>query len=103
MNEQSAIPEGWKKTSICKLGNDLPNVVQTGPFGAQLHSDDYVKEGIPFILIKNLRNGQVDETDMPRISEADAKRLSIYALQKGDVAFTRVGRVGSCFLAEPKH
>jgi type I restriction enzyme S subunit len=77
--------------------------VQTGPFGAQLHADDYVEQGVPFILIKNIKDGYLDPSGMPNISTEDATRLSVYRLEAGDVVFSRVGRVGSCFLAEEHH
>lgn len=94
------IPKEWVVKTIAQLGNYNPATVQTGPFGAQLHSSDYVDEGVPFILIKNLQDGGLDTTDMPHITYRDAHRLSLYALQTGDVVFSRVGRVGSCFLVE---
>ena len=87
---------------IKELGNDN-NPVQTGPFGAELHSRDYVKHGIPLILIRNVKNNYLDEKDIPKITIKDAQRLVKYSLKEGDIVFTRVGRVGSCFLALEKH
>jgi len=37
---------------------------------------------------------------MPCITQQDAKRLSLYSLEPDDIVFSRVGRVGSCFLVE---
>jgi type I restriction enzyme S subunit len=68
-----------------------------------LHADDYVERGVPFILIKNIRDGRIDPAGMPSISEEDAGRLRAYSLRRGDVVFSRVGRVGSCFLAGQEH
>ena len=91
------LPDAWRYRSVGTLG-DSNGVVQTGPFGAQLHAEDYVEVGTPFILIKNIRDGYVDSNDMPRISREDATRLAVYALKLGDIVFSRVGRIGSCFL-----
>lgn len=77
--------------------------MQTGPFGAQLHADDYVDDGTPLILIRNIRDGRLSEDGLPMISHQDADRLSAYALAEGDIVFSRVGRVGSCFLTEAHH
>src|SRR5690606_32686754 len=60
-------------------------------------------EGIPLLLIRNLKDGRLDFNGLPKISEKDAKRLSRFQLSPGDVVFSRVGRVGSCFLAEVLH
>jgi type I restriction enzyme S subunit len=97
------IPVEWGRRSIRSLGAGHPSTVQTGPFGAQLHAEDYVEDGVPLLLIRNLQDGRIDVDGMPRVREADATRLSRYALQPGDVVFSRVGRVGSCFLVEPEH
>ena len=96
-------PDGWRWCTIGELGHGSVDVVQTGPFGAQLHSNDYVPEGIPFVLIKNMTDAGIDATGMPRISLNDARRLARYSLRPGDVVFSRVGRVGSCFLATIDH
>ena len=96
-------PDDWRWCTIAELGHDSAGVVQTGPFGAQLHSNDYVAEGVPFVLIKNMTDAGVDITGMPQISVEDAIRLNKYSLNAGDIVFSRVGRVGSCFLATPDH
>ncbi|MBD2329273.1 restriction endonuclease subunit S [Alkalinema sp. FACHB-956] len=88
----------WEKKTIFELGHQSKLTVQTGPFGSQLHSDDYLEEGIPFLLIRNIGPNGLLTNDLPRISEQDAQRLARYSLQVGDIVFSRVGRVGSCFL-----
>jgi type I restriction enzyme, S subunit len=100
MFEHTQLPQNWKCQSIIQIGRYHKATVQTGPFGAQLHSEDYVDEGTPFILIRNIRESGVDPMGMPCITPEDAQRLSTYALEPGDVVFSRVGRVGSCFLVE---
>ena len=42
-------------------------------------------------------------SNMPRISVADARRIEKYSLRNGDIVFSRVGRVGSCFMATGEH
>jgi type I restriction enzyme S subunit len=93
------LPNGWRVQSVLELGRHDPNTVQTGPFGSQLHAEDYVEEGIPLLLIRNIGENGLVLDGLPRISEQDAARLVRYALKSGDVVFSRVGRVGSCFLA----
>ena len=96
-------PDGWRWLTIAELGHGKSDTVQTGPFGAQLHSKDYVSEGVPFILIRNMTDVGIDSRDMPNISTDDARRLQKYSLRIGDIVFSRVGRVGSCFLASHYH
>jgi type I restriction enzyme S subunit len=71
----------------------VPNGVQTGPFGSQLHQEDYVSEGTPIITVEHLGENQILHTDLPRVSDEDRDRLSRYKLQKGDIVFSRVGSV----------
>jgi len=88
------IPEHWDIIRVKHLaGNDI-DVVQTGPFGAQLHASDYVDEGIPLILIRNVNNLQIDDSNIPKISEKKAESLSMYRLDIGDILFSRVGSIG---------
>lgn len=91
----------WATDTIAELGRGAGPIVQTGPFGSQLHAEDYVEDGVPFILIRNIGDGGLRPGNLPRISEADAKRLVRYSLKAGDIVFSRVGRIGSCLLATP--
>jgi restriction endonuclease S subunit len=68
--------------------------VQTGPFGAQLHACDYVDEGIPLILIRNVNNLKIYDNDIPKVSKEKADSLSAYRLTSGDIVFSRVGSIG---------
>jgi restriction endonuclease S subunit len=88
------VPEGWDVQRVKSLERNAAYVVQTGPFGAQLHSGDYVDEGVPFILIKNVNNLKIDDSNIPKITFDDAERLSIYRLELGDIVFSRVGSIG---------
>lgn len=67
--------------------------VQTGPFGSQLHQEDYVVVGTPIITVEHLGNNIINHQDLPRISDKDRDRLSKYHLRAGDIVFSRVGSV----------
>lgn len=70
------------------------NGVQTGPFGSQLHKKDYVSEGTPIFTVEHLgENRIIHDENMPRVTEADRKRLAKYSLRVGDIVFSRVGSV----------
>jgi type I restriction enzyme S subunit len=43
---------------ICDQGG---GEVKTGPFGSQLHQSDYVDDGIPVVMPKNIIDGKVSE------------------------------------------
>jgi type I restriction enzyme, S subunit len=67
--------------------------VQTGPFGSQLHEEDYVSVGTPILTVEHLSDNRISHSDLPRVSDADKLRLSRYSLQDGDIVFSRVGSV----------
>ena len=92
------IPEGWDVIKIKHIAGNCSIPVQTGPFGAQLHADDYVNEGIPFILIRNVNHGKINNTNIPFVSEEDAERLFMYRLKADDIVFSRVGSLGRAAL-----
>tara|TARA_Y100000590_G_C15605528_1_gene971831 strand:- start:440 stop:1075 length:636 start_codon:yes stop_codon:yes gene_type:complete len=97
------LPVGWTVNSVIDLVANPKSGVQTGPFGSLLHSSDYVNEGVPVILIRNIKDGSIDTADLPRISEDHAEKLGKFRLRSGDIVFSRVGRVGSCFRAREEH
>ena len=70
--------------------------IQTGPFGSQLHKEDYVQNGTPIVTVEHLGQKRFTEQNLPCVSEIDKERLSKYILREGDVVFSRVGSVDRC-------
>jgi len=67
--------------------------IQTGPFGSQLHQEDYVPVGTPIITVEHLGENRILHDGVPRVSDRDRDRLSRYLLREGDIVFSRVGSV----------
>lgn len=72
--------------------------IQTGPFGSQLHSSDYVADGTPIVTVENLVGNAIQGDSAPMVSDEDAARLAKYTLRSGDLVFSRVGSVDRCAL-----
>ena len=72
---------------------DPENGVQTGPFGSQLHQEDYVAFGTPIVTVEHLGENRIRHEDVPFVSDEDRDRLSKYHLREGDIVFSRVGSV----------
>lgn len=70
--------------------------IQTGPFGSQLHKEDYVDIGTPIVTVEHLGNKRFTEQNLPYVSHQDKQRLNKYVLQEGDIVFSRVGSVDRC-------
>jgi type I restriction enzyme, S subunit len=88
------IPEHW---GIKKLGF-LSNLLQTGPFGSQLHQEDYIEGGIPAINPSQLIDGEIRPDYKISVSEKTALRLERHRLIEGDIVFGRRGEMGRCGL-----
>lgn len=84
------VPEGWKLTSLKEACN---NQLQTGPFGSQLHSHEYVDEGIPVLMPKDLNDFRANIETAAKITEERGRDLKKHWLQKGDILFSRRGDV----------
>lgn len=82
------VPSSWH---IQKLGRCAS--VQTGPFGSQLHNEDYVEKGTPIVTVEHFREQYLSHDNLPFVSEEDKERLSRYSLAVNDLVFSRVGSV----------
>jgi len=97
-NEQlkQDIPKAWKQVSIQKLIDDkIIDKNQDGNHG-EIHpkSADYVKDGIPFIMAKDIINGTLNLYDCNFISKAQAYSLRIGFAKSGDVLLTHKATMG---------
>ena len=77
--------------------------IQTGPFGSQLHKEDYVLNGTPIVTVEHLGRRRFTEQNLPRVADEDKQRLSKYVLSEGDIVFSRVGSVDRCSYVDSSH
>ena len=77
--------------------------IQTGPFGSQLHKEDYVTVGTPIVTVEHLGNRVFTEQNLPMVSDSDKERLAKYVLKEGDIVFSRVGSVDRCSYVDAAH
>ncbi|MDD3858428.1 MAG: restriction endonuclease subunit S, partial [Methanoculleus sp.] len=86
------VPAGWE---ISRLGL-ISESLQTGPFGSQLHSSDYIEDGIPIINPSNIQDGTIVPDPKCTIDDKTLKRLIRHRLTAGDIVFARRGDMGRC-------
>jgi len=71
---------------------DLKGIIETGPFGSQLHASEYAEDGIRVLNPMHLCENGVNPGAKPVfISEETAARLVRHRLQDGDVVVPRRG------------
>ncbi len=93
--EIGVMPEHWEIMKIGEIVTRGNGSIQTGPFGSLLHASDYVQDGIPFIMPKDLSSsGKILTESVARIGSNDYVRLSRYHLVEGDLLVGRRGEIG---------
>ena len=91
--EIGEIPEEWEFLPLAELA-EIPNGIQTGPFGSQLHASEYVESGVPVIMPKDMMNGRVSDAKAARITEHKVNELARHRVRAGDILFARRGDIG---------
>jgi type I restriction enzyme S subunit len=86
--------------TLASLIDQHGGLIQTGPFGSQLHQHDYSADGVPVVMPKDIVAGRVDESSVARIPEGKARQLSRHTLRTGDIVFPRRGEIGKCALID---
>jgi len=81
----------WIALTIGDLVRRGEATVQTGPFGSQLHSHDYVESGTSVIPTEAIGRGRILDIAVPRVDSSKAAELSRHRLQLGDILFARRG------------
>ncbi len=92
--EIGLVPESWELITLGELCEKPSGVLQTGPFGSQLHKNEYQDEGIAVVNPTHLAGNRINHENVPRVSEAVAQRLGKHRLRKFDILFARRGEIG---------
>ena len=84
------VPDGWGETPLRHLNCH----VQTGPFGSQLHAEDYVEGAWPVVNPMNIVDGEIRAVDSMTVADQKKAELLRHVLQPGDIVFARRGEMG---------
>lgn len=91
-------PKGFK---VAKLAEQV-DLIQIGPFGTQLHQEDYIENGIPLINPSHIKNGKIIPNDKLTVSKSKHEELTQYHLRLNDVLLGRRGEMGRCAVVTEK-
>lgn len=91
--EIGEIPEGWEVTILGEVVNN-PDGLQTGPFGSQLKAEEYVQDGIPVVMPRDLIAGVISTRQISRVAPNKVSQLQTHVLRAGDIVFARRGDIG---------
>jgi len=86
----------WRDACLGELVAAAGGSIRTGPFGSQLHADEYTDDpaGVPVVMPKDMVQGRVARGTVSRIDELTAERLKVHRLAPGDLVLARRGDVG---------
>ncbi|GHT78732.1 hypothetical protein FACS189464_2690 [Bacteroidia bacterium] len=90
------IPIEWEVVKLGTIINDGGGLIQTGPFGSQLHANEYTEEGIPVIMPQNISQKGIDKKSLDVISRTKANILKRHATNIHDIIFARRGDLSKC-------
>ena len=90
--------EPWPRIELGDLGGK--QLIRTGPYGSELRASNYVEDGVPVLMPKDLRDDSVDTTSVARVTPGKAEQLSRYRVETGDIVLARRGEMGRCVRIE---
>ena len=96
--KEGELPKGW----ITKRLSEISEKVQIGPFGSQLHKEDYIENGVPLINPMHIKDGKIIPDYSYSILEKKKNSLPNYILHTGDIVLGRRGEMGRCGLVSQK-
>ena len=83
---------GWP---VMQLG-EVVSRTQIGPFGTQLHQEDYIEGGIPLVNPTHIVEGRICPDSSLTVSMEKYAQLGEYHLTVGDIVMGRRGEMGRC-------
>jgi type I restriction enzyme S subunit len=81
----------FPKIPLGELGENESNPIQTGPFGSQLLTTEFVDEGIPVLNVGNVQPEDLKLSKLDHVTPEKAATLARYSLQENDLLFARTG------------
>lgn len=98
---KDGLPEGWLRQTLGGLCDSVDGaVVQTGPFGSQLHQHDYKDSGTPVVMPQDIVGDRIRMDRISYVDEQTANRLSRHRLRPFDIVFPRRGDIAKRALVE---
>lgn len=90
-SELGWIPKEWKVHRLGDALKECSGFLQTGPFGSQLHSYEYVDDGVPVVMPQDIVDGRCVSFNIAKISPLKARAMVRHRLQVQDAVFSRRG------------
>uniref|UniRef100_A0A832H4K4 Restriction endonuclease subunit S n=1 Tax=Oscillatoriales cyanobacterium SpSt-402 TaxID=2282168 RepID=A0A832H4K4_9CYAN len=93
------IPAHWDVAKLLYVSESI----QTGPFGSQLHADEYIEGGTPIVNPADIYEGELLLNPRTTVTDEVVERLSRHKLQLGDIVLGRRGEIGRAGLVKEEN
>ncbi len=90
------VPREWEVRTLGAIVKEQGGFVQTGPFGSQLHAEEYVASGVPVIMPQDIKEGSILMDKIASITNQKAQQLARHIVVTNDVVFARRGDLSRC-------
>lgn len=95
VDELSSLPSSW----CCATLDELMKKIVDGTH----HTPTYIEEGVPFLSVKDIRNGEIYFDNCKYISQEEHKELcKRCSPEYGDLLITKSGTIGRCAVVKTK-
>ncbi len=84
----------WQEHTLGEICDEVGGTIRTGPFGSQLHQDDYSDNGVPVVMPQDLIDSRIAIGSIARVDDSHAQRLSRHRVRAGDILYGRRGDIG---------
>ncbi len=91
----------WRQAELGALVKVGGGMVQTGPFGSQLHQAEYVVDGTPVVMPKDIIASGIDEVSVARVADQTASRLRRHSLAARTIVLPRRGDISKRAIVQP--
>ncbi len=88
------IPKHWETITV----GAATSMIQTGPFGSQIHSNEYIRGGTPIINPSHMKDGSIVADMDVAVGESKLRELARHRMLVGDIVVARRGELGRCAL-----
>jgi type I restriction enzyme S subunit len=83
----------WRTSTLGEIAKRDGGLIQTGPFGSQLHQSDYTLEGVPVVMPKDIVDGRISVESVALVSEETVIRLERHKLKPRSIVLPRRGEI----------
>ena len=97
------IPQDWEEITIGEIARRSGGLLQTGPFGSQLHAHEYAIDGVPVVMPQDMVDGELSTKNIARITERKANALARHRINPNDLVFSRRGDLSRCVAIDVQH